>query len=285
MNSKRRLKTTTTINGRLVSPDEACISVFDNSLLYAEGLFETFLAIDDEVTFADDHLRRMYRGARVIGLEIPVDPKRLKLWMQRTVRAHPDRIKKLRLTLTSGEAARWVGRQGKPQIILSASPHTVPTEPFRLHMSEFKVDNKSIFRRIKTLSYAIHAAALKQAHQKGCDDALMLNREGRVAEVSSANIYMVSKGRVYTPPLTSGCLEGVTRKVVLRESRKMGIPIIEKSRPLEETLKSDEIFISSSLKLIAGVSLIKGGRRHHRFPAGPITAMFRERFFRLVNLI
>ena len=278
------LKTVTTINGRLVDRRNARISVFDNSLLYAEGLFETFLAIDDRIIFIEEHLKRLYRGARVIGLEIPASPEKLTAWMRKTVRAHPDRITKLRLTLTSGEAARWVGRQGRPQVILSASPHTMPTQPYALHVSRFRVDHKSVFRRIKTLSYAIHAAALSQARKANCDDALMLNQNDLVAEVTSANIFWVERGHICTPPITSGCLEGITRKTVLKEARKLGYIIAEKDCSLARLLKADEVFISSSLKLVVGVSVIRQGRKVHRLAAGDITSQLTEHFYRLVDL-
>lgn len=280
----KRLKVVTTINGREAPRGEDVISVFDNALLYAEGLFETFLAIDDRVIFADEHLKRLYRGAQVTGLSIPIEKDRLRLWMVKTVRAHPDRIKKLRLTLTSGEAARWVGVQGKPKIILSASPHQMPTEPFRLHLSEFKIDQHSTFRRIKTISYAIHAAALKRAHNAGCDDALMMNQQDKVAEVTSANIYWVRRNRIYTTPLSAGCLEGVTRHAMLSLARRMDLPIAEKNITVDSLAKSDEVFISSSLKLIIGVSMIKAGRRIYRFPHGPVTDKFEHAFRQLVGL-
>lgn len=278
------LKTVTTINGRFRDRKDACISVFDNSLLYADGLFETFLAIDDHIVFVDEHIKRLYRGAKVIGLDIPVTPERLTAWMKKTVRAHPDRITKLRLTLTAGEAARWVGRQGKPQVILSASPHTMPERPFRIQVSRFRVDHKSVFRRIKTLSYVIHAAALQQSRRAGCDDALLLNQDDKVAEVTSANVFWVKSGRIYTPPISSGCLEGITRKIVFKEARRIGYSVIEKNCSLSQLLESDELFISSSLKLVVGVSMVKVGRKSHKLPTGPITASLADQFYRLVGL-
>ncbi len=71
--------------------------------------------------------------------------------MHKTVKAHPDKITKLRLTFTSGEAARWVGVQGKPQVILSASPHTMLTNSFTVDVSEYRIDQDSEFRRKKTM--------------------------------------------------------------------------------------------------------------------------------------
>jgi branched-chain amino acid aminotransferase len=277
------MKVVTTINGRLVPRGQDKISVFDNALLYAEGLFETLLVIDRRIIFLKEHLQRLYRGAKVIGLSIPVSPERLAQWMNKTVRAHPDRVVKLRLTVTSGEAARWVGRQGKLQVILSASPHRLPDKPFKLHVSEFRVDQGSVFRRIKTLANAIHAAALKQAKSKGCDDALMLNEKGRLAEVTSANIYWVKKGRVFTPPLSAGCLEGITRKYVLREVPKLGLKIAERNGTLETLLDADEVFISSSLKLVIGVSHIKVGGKSYALRQGPITRLVFDHFRRLAK--
>ncbi len=283
--ASKNLKTVTSINGRIVRRGQDKISVFDNSLLYAEGLFETFLAVDDRVVFGDDHLRRLYKGAEVIGLKIPASAARLKSWVKQTLRAHPDRIKKLRLTVTSGESARWVGTDGKPQVILSASPHQLPVEPFKLHVSEFKVDQKSVFRIIKTLSYAIHAAALKQARAARCDDALLLNESDQVAEVTSANVYWVKRGKIYTPPIGSGCLDGVTRKIVLRQAKKLGFSVHERNGRLSTLLDADEVFISSSLKLIVGVDLIKVGRKSHTVSTGPITQEFSDHFRRMTGLL
>jgi branched-subunit amino acid aminotransferase/4-amino-4-deoxychorismate lyase len=279
-----RHQTITTINGELVPSSRARISVFDNSLLYAEGLFETFLACDDRVLFLKEHLDRLYKGAAVIDLKPPVGRRTLAAWMKQTLRAHPDRIKKLRLTVTSGESARWVGVQGKPQVILSAAPHEMPREPFRLQVGDWRVDQDSEFRRIKTISYAIHAAAFKRARQDGFDDALMLNKRGDVAEVTSANIFWCRKGKVYTPPISAGCLEGVTRRMVIREAARLGTRIIERNESFEGLVRADEIFISSSLKLVIGVAEIARGRRRYRFEPGPMTERFVGHLFKLARL-
>ena len=282
--SRKRTNTITTINGELVPDSKAKISVFDNSLLYADGLFETFLACEDRVLFLKEHLDRLYKGAAVIDLKLPVGRRRLGEWMRRTIAAHPDRIKKLRLTVTSGEAARWVGVPGKPQVILSAAPHTIPEKPFRLQVSEWRVDQDSEFRRIKTISYAIHAAAFRKAKQDKFDDALMLNKKGHVAEVTSANIFWCRRQKIYTPPITAGCLEGVTRILLLREANKLGLSIIEKNEPLKRMVEADEVFISSSLKLVLGVSEIACGKQHYRFQPGEITRSVAAQIARLARL-
>lgn len=271
------------INGRIVSGDEAKISVFDNSLLYAEGLFETLLGIDDHAVFQKEHLDRLFRGAKVIGLKVPVTRQKLEDWMHEILSAHPGHVKQLRLTITSGESARWAGHQGPPQIIMIAGPHTMPLGPYKLMISPFRVDQESVFRRIKTISYAIQAAAFKQARQKQYDDALMLNEKGQVAEASSANIFWAKRGVIYTPPIDAGCLEGTTRLVVFREAAKLGLDVKEKPCPLTDVLKADEIFVSSATKLVAPVGEIADKSRT-RFETGPITLNLRDHFYRMVGL-
>lgn len=277
-------KTVTSINGNIVKRGQDKISVFDNSLLYAEGLFETFLAVEDTLVFAREHLTRLYKGAKVLGIKIPVDRKTLHTWMRKTIAAHPDKIKKLRLTVTSGEAARWVGVQGKQQVILSASPHAMPARPYKLHVSEFRVDQDSVFRQIKTLSYAIHAAALNQAKKAKYDDALLLNEKGQLAEVTSANIFWVKKNNIYTPPLSAGCLEGITRDSVIKETTRLGFNIIEQNGTLKKLFDADEVFISSSLKLVVGVSHIKTTDNVYRLKSGPVTPRIAHQYAAKVGL-
>jgi len=265
------MKTVTLINGRTVPKVQAKISVFDNSLLYAEGLFETFLAIDNRIIFEKEHLDRLFRGSKVTRLDIPVDRTTLSRWMKRCISLHPARVKALRMTITSGESARWTGKQGKPQVILSAAPHTMFDKPFRLYVSDLRVDEGSVFRQIKTISYAINAAALRQARQHKCDDALLINEAGHVAEVTSANIFWIEDGTIFTPPLDAGCLEGVTRKILMRQAPKVGLEIIEEHATLDRLMRSKEIFISSSLKLALPISSIAGTGRKGTFKVGDVT--------------
>lgn len=281
---QKRARVVTSINGVLVTPSKAKVSVFDNALLYAEGLFETLLACEDRVLFLKEHLDRLYKGAAVLDLKPPVSRKRLTEWMKATARAHPDRIKKLRLTITSGESERWVGVAGKAQVILSAAPHTLPTQPFRLQVSDFKVDQDSKFRQVKTISYVIHAAAINRAQQDGFDDALMVNKKGHVAEVTSANIFWLRRGKLYTPPLAAGCLEGTTRHLVMRQAAKLGLAVVEKNEAVARMVEADEIFITSSLKLVIGVSEIVDGPRRYRCQSGKITQLLSERMNRLAGI-
>lgn len=278
------MRPTTTINGRLVLAKDARISVFDNSLMYAEGLFETILIVDNKPMFLDQHLDRLEKGAGVLGLTLSTDRRQLTRWILKTSKAHKARIQKLRITVTSGESARWVGRQGKQKVIMSVAEHKLPLKPFELYVSPLRVDQESVFRQVKTISYAINAAAYKQAADRGLDDALLLNQLDEIAEVTSANLFWVENGSIFTPPLAAGCLEGVTRKAVLQESVALGLSIEHRPCKLTDLEMAEEVFITSSLKLAAPVSRIVVGRRVLKFSPGPITALIDQHLRKMAGL-
>ena len=269
------------IDGREVAGNRAKISVFDNSLFYADGLFETLLAIDKRVVFLDGHLKRLEKGARLIGLRLPVSLPTLKRWIISAAKKNTAPIKKIRLTVTAGETAFWAGKATKPKVIIIVTEYTLPERTYRLTVSPFRIIENSPFRNVKTLSFVIEMTSRKRAYKSKYDDAILVNRAGFVAEATSANIFWVKKGKLYTPPLNAGCLEGMTRRHILALARKNGMPVYEKNIRLEDFLKGDEIFITSSLKLILPVTTVKSDKIF-RFQVGKVTARLQKLLKKLI---
>ncbi|SYZ73359.1 putative branched-chain-amino-acid aminotransferase [Candidatus Zixiibacteriota bacterium] len=251
------------INGRAISPNRASIPIFDNSLFYADGLFETLLAVKNRVVFLNEHLKRLEKGAKLIRLRLPVSTETISTWIIHEVGKNPSPVTKIRLTVTAGDSAFWRSRASLPRIIIIVTDYKIPTGSFSLTVSPFRVDETLPFRNIKTLAFIIEMTSRKTAYMKGFDDAILLNRSGHVAEATSANIFWMKNGRLYTPPLSSGCLEGMTRRHILKLARETGLKTLEKKAHLNEVLEADEIFISSSLKLIVPVTKIKADKMHH----------------------
>jgi branched-subunit amino acid aminotransferase/4-amino-4-deoxychorismate lyase len=104
-----------------------------------------------------------------------------------------------------------------------------------------------------------------------------MNEKDQVAEVTSANIFWVRKGKLYTPPLSAGCLEGITREWVFKTARQARLKVFEKNERLASMLRAEEVFISSSLKLIIGVSEIAVGNRRYKVKPGEVTALLKQR--------
>ncbi|MBN2226751.1 MAG: aminotransferase class IV family protein [candidate division Zixibacteria bacterium] len=277
------MKITCSINGRAVAKYDAKISIFDNSLFYADGLFETLLALNGDVIFLDDHLDRLEKGAKLINLTLPVDRSTCARWIRKTNLRNSARIKKVRLTVTAGDSGFWAGRPSKPRIMVIATEYQLPSEPFRLMVAPFRVDQDSPFRNVKTLSFIIEMTARKHAYQGKFDDAILINRAGFVAESTSANLFWIKDGVVCTSPLTSGCLEGMTRKHILELAAFAGMRTCEKNIRLKDLLKTDEIFVSSSLKIIIPVTSVTD-RKTHRFPIGPVTKYLQELLYQRIGL-
>ena len=277
-------KIVTSINGRIVTGKEARISVYDNSLLYAEGLFETFLAIDSRLAFSKEHFIRLRKGANLLGLKLSTSESKLEMWLRATARAHPARFKRLRLTVTGGESAVWTGKRGRSRVICSAVEHKFDNSPLKLFAPESKIDESLVFNRIKTISYGAKAAALREAQKNKCDDALLINSSGNISELTSANIFWTKNNKIYTPPVTAGCLEGVTRKLILSEARKNRWQIIEKNCSLKELKSAGEVFSSSSVRLVRAVGEIRAKNYKAKFEAGPMYEIIFSRICEMLDI-
>ncbi|HEX2896426.1 MAG TPA: aminotransferase class IV [candidate division Zixibacteria bacterium] len=275
-------KVVTTINGKLVSDSQAKISVYDNSLLYAEGLFETYMAVKDRLAFPKEHFERLQKGANLLGIKIPVESKVLIKWLSATAGKHPAKLKRLRLTITSGDSPVWRGNPGKPRIIISAIEHKFDLSPQKLYVPEFRVDGDSSFNHIKTIAYGLRAAALRQAQKNNCEDALLLNNRDNITELTSANIFWVKNGRIFTPPISAGCLEGVTRRIVLEQDKKHNWGIEEKNCTLQELSMADEVFSTSSVRLSRPIGEIKSASTNAKFKQGDV---WRKIFNHLCGLL
>jgi len=276
------MKINCSINGRSVPVSKAKISIFDNSLFYADGLFETFAAIGDNILFIDDHLDRLEKGADLIRLPLPCSRDQIKKWIVTANSRNKAKVKKIRVTVTAGDSAFWAGKSSKPRIMIIVTEYEFPARSFRLSVSPFRVDQDSPFRNIKTLSFIIEMTSRKTAYSSKFDDGILLNRHGNVAETTSANLFWIKNNRLFTPPLVAGCLDGMTRKHIIEMSRACDIPLTIRNITLDELMKADEIFVTSSLKLIIPVKSITVDRVFS-FKVGPITKKLKKKFLTYIN--
>ncbi len=270
------------INGKEVPREKAKVSIFDNSLFYADGLFETFLSLGDKIINLDDHLNRLDKGAGLIKLKIPVNRERLIKWLNAANRKHHSSVKKIRLTITAGDSSFWAGQASPPRVIIIVTNYKIPTGPFRLTVSPYRIDPASPFRNVKTLSFIIEMTSRKNAYSSQYDDAILLGRNGFIAETTSANIFWVKKGRLYTPPLEAGCLDGMTRRNIIELAAENDIPVAEKFSKFNSLVDADEIFVSSSLKLIIPVISITANNTYS-YKIGRVTNKLQALLLKSMN--
>lgn len=265
--------TAVTIDGTLVAPEAARISVFDRGLLYGDGCFEVLRTWDGVARDLDAHLDRLYATARFYELQA-VERPRLVEAVYKTIGAAGPGEHRIRIVLTRGP-----GGLGQPLAALPPGRSIVIVEPLPPQPTELAlavVDWPLAPRGghgHKTLAYLDHVYARELARAAGADEAVRLDRprddpRGHVVEGSTSNIFLVARGAVATPRLEDGALPGIVRARVLALCEQEELAVEERGITLRELRGADELFVTSSLRGIVGVSRLDGAPR----PLGPITA-------------
>ncbi|HEY3669285.1 MAG TPA: aminotransferase class IV, partial [Polyangiaceae bacterium] len=231
------MKKTVSIDGQIVSDENAKISVLDHGLLYGDGLFEGIRVRAGRIFRLDQHLARLALGARTIGLTLPFDAEQQTRIVTDTVRAFGQREAYVRLLVTRGEGPLGVDPTTckKPTVVCIVAE-------IGLFSAEQRAQGlamlTSSYRRpnpdaqdvaIKTLNYLGSALAKQEARQRGADEALLLNQSGRVAEAAVANVFALRGRSLFTPPALDGCLEGINRGAILEIARDLGFSVAERS--------------------------------------------------------
>ena len=278
------------INGELFDKADAKISVFDHGLLYGDGVFEGIRVYGGKVFRLREHIDRLYESARHILLEIPLAREAMTQAVLDTVRANAKHDGYIRLVVTRGSGSLGLdpGKCSNPQVIVIVDD--ISLYPVEFYEKGLEVITASIIRnhpnalnpRIKSLNYLNNILAKIEAVRAGCQEAIMLNHNGEVAECTGDNIFVVKRGVLRTPHLVAGILEGVTRNAVLELAREAKIPVQEMPLTRHDVYSSDECFLTGTAAEV--VPVVKcDGRPIGSGKPGPITRQLRERFHQLAR--
>lgn len=233
----------------------------DRGLLLGDGLFETVLVRDGAPVWWEGHLARLARGCDVLGLPAPDAAETRQAARQALDAAGLAQGRAaLRLTWTAGSGGRGLDRPAAlaPRLIVTAATAPRPEGPARVVLARTRRNDGSVTSRLKTLAYLDNVLARREAAAVGADEALMLNSRGEVACASAANLFWLSGGRIYTPALECGVLEGLARQAVIAAAQRMGGPVREvRARP-EELKAADALFLTNSLIGVRAVSALDG---------------------------
>ena len=252
------------MDGGLVSPQEASVSALGRGLALGEGVFETLRCYGGRVFALEHHYRRLCDGAAVMGLSVPtlleVDRAASEVLNAMNLVACDAR---LRMTLCSAMPSPGmdavVGPQGEVNFIVSATPvAALPEnpEPVGVVTVPFSRNPTSALAGVKSTSYGESSCALRFANERRAGEALLSDGRGNLSEGSASNVFVVDAGRLRTPPLTSGCLAGVTRALVIEACRQEGLVVEEGKIPMDSLEGMQEIFLTSSLREIQEVNAV-----------------------------
>jgi len=269
------------VNGQLLPKDKACISVFDHGFLYGDGIFEGIRVYEGGIFKLKEHIDRLYRSAKIINLEIPLDKDNLQEDVIRTVRANGLKEGYIRLVVTRG-----VGDMGldprkceRPSIvIIVVSMPRYLGKPLRVIISSTRrMPYQCLPPHAKTLNYLNNILAKIEAISAGVDEAIMLDLNGYVAEATGENVFIVKNGVLMTPPITAPILAGITRESIIDMSKELGIPVVERQLTIDELYTADEIFLCGTASEIRPVIEVDG-RIVGNGKTGPITEKLIKHF-------
>ncbi|MBO0610618.1 aminotransferase class IV [Myceligenerans salitolerans] len=212
-------------DGRLVTPDEGVISAVDHGITVGDGVFETCAVFDGQAFALTRHLRRLARSAAGLGIAEP-DEQLVRDGVAAVLAAGPG-SGRLRITVTDGVGPLASGRSDGPQtVVVAAGPATIRAEG-RVVRSPWTRNERSAVAGLKTTSYAENVVALADAVAKGGDEAVLANTRGELCEGTGSNVFVERDGELVTPPLSVGCLAGITRELLLEWGAETGLPVRE----------------------------------------------------------
>ena len=254
------------IDGKYYDERDAKISVFDHGLLYGDGVFEGIRAYHGRVFKLKEHIDRLFCSAKAILLEIPMSHAQIMRAVVETCRENKIRDGYIRLVVTRGAGTLGLNpnRCKNPSVIIIAgSIQLYPPALYQRGMDIVTVPttrnlHSALNPAIKSLNYLNNVLAKIEANNSGCEEAVMLNAEGFVAECTGDNLFIVKNGELFTPPLSAGALYGITRLTVIELAQESGLKVSEPNLTRYDLFNADECFLTGTGAEIVPVVKIDG---------------------------
>lgn len=253
------------LNGKFVPSAEALVPVNDRGFMYGDGLFETTRIAGGRAFRLAQHLERMVRGADYLKIPLPYPPKEIQKFAGQLVEANAMPEAVLRVTLTRGVGERGYTPPvagGLPTLVMTLHPlPPLPAdEPLQWSMitSSYHIPASGAISSFKTTSKILHVFARIEAHERGADEALLLNTNGEVAETAGGNIFWVYQNSICTVPTGRGVLPGVTRAVVLEICQALGLETSKRVIKPQHLRNAEGIFVTQSVLGIVPVVAFDG---------------------------
>lgn len=239
------------VDGKFFPDSEAVFPINDLGLLRGYGCFDFMRTYNGRVIFIKDHVQRLFRSAMQIGIELPVSESELIQLVNQTLKRNPPVESSIRILVTGGPSPDFITPQGRPRLAIMVSP--LSSYPQAWYQEGAKIITVTHARAIpgaKSIDYIRAIMVLAEARQKGAIEAVYLDPGGQVREGTTSNIFAFFGDRLTTPG--SGILNGITRQKVLALAEDK-FPIDIRDIQRDELIRADEVFISSSNRLIVPI--------------------------------
>ena len=229
-------------------------------LICGWGLFTTVRIVRGEAFAYERHWRRLEKDAALIRLPLIYSGARVRVQLQELIRTNRVKEGCARIYLVWNTVGSWKSDEKMAEVDLVIATADLPHYPemVRLALREHGRHAASPLAGVKTISWLDSVWAAEEAKREGYDEVVLLNERGEVTECTAANIIAVRNDKVITPSLSSGCLEGVTRGVLMEIAAEAGTTVVEQAMRPEDLYAADEVFITSTNRNVIGVKEIAG---------------------------
>lgn len=242
------------LDGKLVDEQDAKVSVFDHGLLYGDGVFEGIRFYRGRVFRLEEHIERLFDSSKAILLKLPWTPEEVCAAVCETIRANGLTDGYVRLVVTRGAGGLGLNPYlcEVPSMFIIASSITLYSEEcYEKGLSLVTCSTRrptpgSLSPQVKSLNYLNNVMAKVEALKAGAMEGLMLNEQGYVAECTGDNVFIVRRGEIFTPPISDGSLDGITRAVIFELAEQLGVPMAEKTMTRYDLYTADECFLTGT---------------------------------------
>jgi branched-chain amino acid aminotransferase len=243
------------VNGELLDTDDSQVGAFDRGLTVGDGVFETIAVRAGRPLAATRHLARLVRSAVALGLPAP-ETATLRAAVEEVTAAGGSTDAVIRVVYTSGTGPLGSDRgDGTPTaaVLLGPAPERPPTTD--VITVPWPRNERGALVGVKTTSYAENVLALAEARRHGASEAIFANTAGNLCEGSGTNVFLLIDGKLLTPPLSAGCLAGVTRSLVIE---CCGLDVVERDVPITALAEAEEAFLTSATRNVQAIRAVDG---------------------------
>lgn len=267
------------LDGQNLPMQQATVPVSDHGFLYGDSVYETLRTFGGAIFELEAHLARLRRSAAGLYLDLPWSDAQLGIELEALRGALPEGDHYLRMLVTRGSGRVGYGRNPDqhPRLVILGGPIdnfvvqglSATIVPIR------RLARETVSPALKTSNLLNLRLAFLQAQQAGFDEAILLNPQGQLTEASTSNFFGVIGGRLFTPALEAGILEGITRRVILELASELGLEVEQGYLTLDQLPTLEEAFLTSTTRSIAPLARLD----EHQMPApGPVTARLIKAF-------
>jgi branched-subunit amino acid aminotransferase/4-amino-4-deoxychorismate lyase len=276
------------LNGQIVSAEQPYLS--DNrAFRYGDGLFETIRVFSGKPHNLDAHLSRLKRGLEVLSVDIPANfletelPTAISNCIKANEVAHSG---KMRLAVFRDGGGTYLSETNKPAylITLEEMPHNlfvVNSEGLKVDLFQDIKKPKNILANLKTANGLLYVMALNYARKNRMDEAILMNVDGNIIESAQSNIFLVSNGVLYTPPLSDGCVGGTMRMKVINTALANNVKVYESSLTPQNMLIADEVILTNAIRGLQWVGQYKS-KQYGNLITRKLVAMVNESIAEMV---